>query len=165
MEESLNTSTVIPVSRKRRWKGSQAVSDETVMYVQYVCTTNYWPILSSERAPQDEEQSNCLAKERGGGCYRAYTNTFIAYIQQPIPRIGDPDVISEVILTWGRKRWTPPGCWNALWNSSRNRGPVNRSHSRNDTATTICWYNSRFGANAKRFSQPCTYKSKGKHGQ
>jgi hypothetical protein len=28
------------------------------------CTKNYRPILSSERAPQDEEQSNCPAKER-----------------------------------------------------------------------------------------------------
>jgi hypothetical protein len=28
------------------------------------CATNYRPVLSSERAPQDEEQSNCPAKER-----------------------------------------------------------------------------------------------------
>jgi hypothetical protein len=28
------------------------------------CTTNYRPILSSERAPQDEGQSNCPGKER-----------------------------------------------------------------------------------------------------
>jgi hypothetical protein len=28
------------------------------------CTTNYRPVLSSERAYQDEEQSNCPAKER-----------------------------------------------------------------------------------------------------
>jgi hypothetical protein len=28
------------------------------------CTTYYRPDLSSERAPQDEEKSNCLAKER-----------------------------------------------------------------------------------------------------
>jgi hypothetical protein len=28
------------------------------------CTTNYTFVLSSERAPQDEEQSNCSAKER-----------------------------------------------------------------------------------------------------
>jgi hypothetical protein len=27
-------------------------------------TTNYRPVVSSERAPQDEEQSNCPAKER-----------------------------------------------------------------------------------------------------
>jgi hypothetical protein len=29
------------------------------------CTTNYGPVLSSEREPQDEEQSNCPAWERG----------------------------------------------------------------------------------------------------
>jgi hypothetical protein len=28
------------------------------------CTTNYRPVLSSERAPQDEEQKNCPAKEK-----------------------------------------------------------------------------------------------------
>jgi hypothetical protein len=28
------------------------------------CTTSYRPVLLSERAPQDEEQSNCPAKER-----------------------------------------------------------------------------------------------------
>jgi hypothetical protein len=28
------------------------------------CTTNYRPVLSSERAPHDEEQSNCPAKKR-----------------------------------------------------------------------------------------------------
>jgi hypothetical protein len=28
------------------------------------CTTNYRPVLSSERTPKDEEQSNCPAKER-----------------------------------------------------------------------------------------------------
>jgi hypothetical protein len=28
------------------------------------CTTNYRPVLSSERAPQDEDQSSCPAKER-----------------------------------------------------------------------------------------------------
>jgi hypothetical protein len=28
------------------------------------CSTNYRPVLSSERAPQDEEQSNCREKER-----------------------------------------------------------------------------------------------------
>jgi hypothetical protein len=48
------------------------VSDETVMYGMSPprfspltdCTTNYRPVLSSERAPKDEEQSNCLVKER-----------------------------------------------------------------------------------------------------
>jgi hypothetical protein len=34
------------------------------------------------------------------------------------------------------------------------------SHSRDGTATTICWYHSRFEANAKKCSQPCIYKSK-----
>jgi hypothetical protein len=28
------------------------------------CTTNYRSVLSSEKAPQDEEQSNCPAKGR-----------------------------------------------------------------------------------------------------
>jgi hypothetical protein len=28
------------------------------------CTTNYRPVFSSERAPQAEEQSNCLAKQK-----------------------------------------------------------------------------------------------------
>jgi hypothetical protein len=40
--------------------------------------------------------------------------------------------------------------------------PGNRSHSRDGAATTKCWCHSRFGANAKKCSQPCTYKSKGK---
>jgi hypothetical protein len=32
MEAGKNTSTVIPASCKRRWKGNPVVSDETVMY-------------------------------------------------------------------------------------------------------------------------------------
>jgi hypothetical protein len=32
VEAGKNTSTVIPESRKRRWKGHPVVSDETVMY-------------------------------------------------------------------------------------------------------------------------------------
>jgi hypothetical protein len=32
VEAVKNTSTVIPASRKRRWKGNPVVSDETVMY-------------------------------------------------------------------------------------------------------------------------------------
>jgi hypothetical protein len=102
-------------------------------------------------------------------------------------------VISEVILTCDRKRWTPPGCWSALRNylagwwlraerdgpvsrdlsysavdrrsSSRNRSSGNRFDSRNGTVTTTCWYHTRFGANAKKCAQPCSYKSKGKLGQ
>jgi hypothetical protein len=71
-EADKNTSTVIPASRKRRRKGNAVVSDETVMYGYESSATlttdrlhyKYRPVLSSERAPQDEEQSNFLAKER-----------------------------------------------------------------------------------------------------
>jgi hypothetical protein len=66
-----NTSTVIPASCKRPQKGNPVVSEETVMYgceSSATLTTdrlhyNYRPVLSSEKASQDEEQSNC--KERG----------------------------------------------------------------------------------------------------
>jgi hypothetical protein len=44
------------------------VSDETVMYGYEssgtLTTDNYRPVLSSERSPQDEEQSNFPAKDR-----------------------------------------------------------------------------------------------------
>jgi hypothetical protein len=66
------TSTVIPASRRRRRKGSPLVSDETVMsgcessatLTLKDSTTNYTPVLSSERAYQDEEQSNFPAKQK-----------------------------------------------------------------------------------------------------
>jgi hypothetical protein len=52
-------------------KGNLVVSDETAAYVHESsatlttdCTTNCRPVLSSERAPQVEKQSNCPAKER-----------------------------------------------------------------------------------------------------
>jgi hypothetical protein len=45
--------------------------------------------------------------------------------------------------------------------NSRNHRRGNRSHSRDGTTTTICWYHSRFGANAKKCSHRCTYNKKG----
>jgi hypothetical protein len=57
------------MSRKRRQKGHLVVSDETVIYGYESSVTltidrlNYRPVLSSEWAPQDEEQSNYPAKE------------------------------------------------------------------------------------------------------
>jgi hypothetical protein len=77
VEAGKNTSTIIPASRNRRRKGNPIVSDETVMHgyepsatlttdrlLHYYYTTNYSPVLSSERAPQDEELSNCPPKEK-----------------------------------------------------------------------------------------------------
>jgi hypothetical protein len=68
VEAGKNSSTVIPASRKRRRKGNPVVSDETIMYGYEssgtLTTDNYRPVLSSERAPQDEEQSDCPAKKR-----------------------------------------------------------------------------------------------------
>jgi hypothetical protein len=72
VEVGKNTSSVIPVSRKRRRKGNPVVSDETVIYGYESSATlttdrlpiNYRPVLLSERVSQDEEQSNFLAKER-----------------------------------------------------------------------------------------------------
>jgi hypothetical protein len=57
VREGKNTSTVIPASRKRRRNGNLVVSDETVVYgyesfatlTTDRCTTNYRPVLSSER--------------------------------------------------------------------------------------------------------------------
>jgi hypothetical protein len=39
------------------------------------------------------------------------------------------------------------------------------SSFRDGTTTTTCWYHNRFGANAKKCFQPCTYKSEGKLAQ
>jgi hypothetical protein len=72
VREGKNSSIVITVIRKRRRKGNLVVSVETVMcglsppqlWPLTDCTTNYRSVLSSERAPQDEEQSNCPAEER-----------------------------------------------------------------------------------------------------
>jgi hypothetical protein len=67
VEAGKNTSTVIPASRKRQRKGNPVVSDDTVMYGPLTiddCSTNYRTVLSSERAPQNEEQSNFPSKER-----------------------------------------------------------------------------------------------------
>jgi hypothetical protein len=72
VEAGKNISTVIPASRKRRRKGNPVVSDETVIcgyessatLTTNRLTTNYRPVLSSDRAPQDEEQSNFPVKER-----------------------------------------------------------------------------------------------------
>jgi hypothetical protein len=69
VEMGKNTSTVIPAGSKRRRKGNRVVSDETVMSPPRLwpltdCITNYRSVLSSERAPQGEEQSSFPAKER-----------------------------------------------------------------------------------------------------
>jgi hypothetical protein len=62
VEAGKNTSSVIPASRKRRRRGNPVVSNETAMYdyessatLTTDSTTNYRPVLSSERAPQDKE--------------------------------------------------------------------------------------------------------------
>jgi hypothetical protein len=66
VEAGKNTSTVIPASRKRRRKGNPVVSDETIVYAceSSALTANCRPVLSSERAPQDEEQSDFPAKQK-----------------------------------------------------------------------------------------------------
>jgi hypothetical protein len=48
---------------------------------------------------------------------------------------------------------------------SRNRRPTRRSLSRDDTATTTCWYHRRFGTAARKCTRPCDFKSKGKQRQ
>jgi hypothetical protein len=65
----MNTSTVIPASRRRPRKGNPVVSYETVIYgyeSPATLTTDrfYRPVLSSQRVPQDEQQTNFPAKER-----------------------------------------------------------------------------------------------------
>jgi hypothetical protein len=70
VKEGRNTSTVILASRKKRRKGNPVVSGETVMYGYESSVTpttgrlHYRPVLSSERVPQDEEQSNFPVEER-----------------------------------------------------------------------------------------------------
>jgi hypothetical protein len=44
---------------------------------------------------------------------------------------------------------------------SRDRRP-DKSNSLDDTTITRCWYHRRFGANAKKCSQPCSYNQRGK---
>jgi hypothetical protein len=46
-----------------------------------------------------------------------------------------------------------------------NRPRANGSRSRDDAATSYCWYRRRYGTSAQKCFQPCTYRSKGKQAQ
>jgi hypothetical protein len=45
--------------------------------------------------------------------------------------------------------------------SSRNRRNSSSSPSRNEAASSICWYHRRFGALAQKCTQPCAYRQQG----
>jgi hypothetical protein len=51
--------------------------------------------------------------------------------------------------------------WAHLRSSSRNCCPSSRSSSRDDAATTLCWYHRRYGAKAQKCTQPCAYHQQG----
>jgi hypothetical protein len=44
-----------------------------------------------------------------------------------------------------------------LRSSSRNRHSGNRSSSRDDATSTLCWYHCHYGARAQKCTQPCSY--------
>jgi hypothetical protein len=45
---------------------------------------------------------------------------------------------------------------------SRNRRLGSRSPSRDDAASTLCWYHRRFGARTQKCTLPCAYRQQGK---
>jgi hypothetical protein len=73
VEAGKNTSTVFLVIRKRRRKGNPGVSDETIMYGYEssgllpltFCTTNYRPVLSSERVTPGRKAKQFFGKKKG----------------------------------------------------------------------------------------------------
>jgi hypothetical protein len=72
VEAVWNTFTIIPVSRKRRQNGNLVLSDETAIYGYESSATlatdrlhyELQTVLSSERVPEVEGQTNCPAKEK-----------------------------------------------------------------------------------------------------